>query len=321
MNDPVIALSNSLTDLAARIRSEHAAAIAATKHALERAISAGELLIEAKAQSKHGQWMPWLAEQCAIPDRTARLYMRLARHRSEIETKIGNVADFSLRRAIEAIAPIRDDDLVEEEPQRPKPGEIELPINAVKFCQDLYPRSQVIPDLVERYREFIHDLPAIEVNQRHELIDGWHRWEAHRQADRATINVRVTNVADDLEHLKLAIQGNATHGLQYPVEVLRERNHRRREQKTLNASIKRVKVTPIGSEFPDDLTYNEWLDVGRQLKELIAATKPPTDKTERETIDKAIGELSRLLRQPVMAKQKTSVHAQTRVNFHFTPNF
>jgi len=42
-------LSNSLADLAARIRSEHEAHTVAMRRSLEHAIAAGELLIEAKA--------------------------------------------------------------------------------------------------------------------------------------------------------------------------------------------------------------------------------------------------------------------------------
>jgi len=42
-------LSNSLADLAARIRSEHEAHTVAMRRSLEHAMAAGELLIEAKA--------------------------------------------------------------------------------------------------------------------------------------------------------------------------------------------------------------------------------------------------------------------------------
>jgi hypothetical protein len=96
-----IEASNVLADLAARIRQEHEAAAVAVRHGVEHAINAGDLLIEAKAQLKHGQWLPWLSKHCQIPERTAQLYMRLARHASEIR----NVADLTVRKAIEALAP------------------------------------------------------------------------------------------------------------------------------------------------------------------------------------------------------------------------
>jgi hypothetical protein len=220
-----LSLSNSLTDLAARIRSEHDAATGAMRRTLEHAMAAGDLLLEAKAQLKHGQWGPWLAEHCGVPYSTSALYMKLARRRAEIE-QISNVRDLSLRGAVGLLTaadrPSADEreDKDDELPPIPlAPGEIEIPIDDVKFRRDLYPRSAVHPDMVARYSHFLRELPAIEVNQRHELIDGWHRLEAFRQAKSPTIRVRVTEVSSDLEHIKLAIKRNATHGEQLPLEV------------------------------------------------------------------------------------------------------
>src|ERR1700752_1534300 len=92
--------SNSLADLAARIRAEHEAASGAFRRGAEHAMRAGDLLIEAKARLKHGQWLRWLAEHCEVSERAAQLYMRLARARSEIEANTQCVADLSLRGAM-----------------------------------------------------------------------------------------------------------------------------------------------------------------------------------------------------------------------------
>jgi Protein of unknown function (DUF3102) len=100
-----LVISNSLADLAARIKAEHEACTAAMQRSLQHAIAAGELLIEAKRQLKHGEWLPWLRDHCAMPERTARLYMRLASNRELIEQQIGNgVADLSVRGAVALIA-------------------------------------------------------------------------------------------------------------------------------------------------------------------------------------------------------------------------
>jgi hypothetical protein len=88
---------NSLPDLAARIRVEHEAVSAALKESVRHAIAAGELLIEAKGQLGHGRWLPWLRDHCAISERTAQLYMRVAKNRAEIEAQMrSGVADLSL---------------------------------------------------------------------------------------------------------------------------------------------------------------------------------------------------------------------------------
>jgi len=97
-----IETSNFLADLAARIKVEHEATAAALKRGAEHAMAAGNLLIEAKAQLPYGRWLPWLKANCAVSERTARLYMRLARNRSEIENGNG-VADLSLRGALALI--------------------------------------------------------------------------------------------------------------------------------------------------------------------------------------------------------------------------
>jgi Protein of unknown function (DUF3102) len=95
---------NSLADLAARIKAEHQATLAALKSSLGHAMAAGDLLIEAKARVKHGEWLLWFAEHCAIPERTAQTYMRLARNRAEIEAKSANSADLTMGDAIALLA-------------------------------------------------------------------------------------------------------------------------------------------------------------------------------------------------------------------------
>jgi hypothetical protein len=111
VNDP--SLSNSLVDLAARIRTEHNGAQAAVKRGIEHVIAAGELLIEAKAQLKHGQWLPWLEEHCGLSDRTASRYMRVARNKDKLGEN-GHVSDLSLRGAVDALTAHIPPDVSEE---------------------------------------------------------------------------------------------------------------------------------------------------------------------------------------------------------------
>jgi hypothetical protein len=100
-----LAASNSLTDLAARIKVEHAAAAEKLSEALRHAMAAGDLLIEAKGLVKHGQWLPWLKDHVDISERTAQLYMRVAKNRAEIEAqKRNDVADLSLGEAMALLA-------------------------------------------------------------------------------------------------------------------------------------------------------------------------------------------------------------------------
>ena len=96
--------SNSLADLAARIVAEHQAVSTALKDSVQHAITAGALLLEAKEQLKHGQWLPWLRDHCTISERTAQLYMRCAKNREAIEANTQCVADLTLNEAAAMLA-------------------------------------------------------------------------------------------------------------------------------------------------------------------------------------------------------------------------
>src|SRR6516162_156353 len=92
--------SNSLTDLAARIKAEHLEAERSLQVSVEYAIRAGELLLEAKRKAGHGNWVQWLEQNISFSDRLAQAYMRLARLPLE---KRNAVADLPLREALSAI--------------------------------------------------------------------------------------------------------------------------------------------------------------------------------------------------------------------------
>jgi Protein of unknown function (DUF3102) len=68
-----------LDELAAELRHQHEAAVAAFGVAVEHALNAGRLLLEAKAQVPHGEWLAWLERNLPASARTAQQYMQLAR--------------------------------------------------------------------------------------------------------------------------------------------------------------------------------------------------------------------------------------------------
>jgi hypothetical protein len=75
----------TLPQLAERIKAAHLGVGRHLAAALEKAREAGELLRAAKRQLGHGCWLPWLSANCAIPERTAQIYMRVARNWPQIE--------------------------------------------------------------------------------------------------------------------------------------------------------------------------------------------------------------------------------------------
>jgi hypothetical protein len=91
--------SNRLPVIEAEIRAEHEACNGAAQTSLEHAIRCGKLLIEAKDMLKHGQWLPWLHDNCGLSERTAQRCMRLARN-----AKSATVADLGVAAADKMLA-------------------------------------------------------------------------------------------------------------------------------------------------------------------------------------------------------------------------
>lgn len=109
------------------------------------------------------------------------------------------------------------------------------------FREDLYPRIEKNPLTVQKYAETIDVLPPIEINQHNEIIDGWHRWTAHKKEKKEEINVKTTETKSDIHLLELAIDRNSKHGLQlsqedkrnmarriYHITLERERNEKKK---------------------------------------------------------------------------------------------
>lgn len=91
-------------------------------------------------------------------------------------------------------------------------------VSEIVYREDLYPRLEKNVATVQKYAEDLEVLPAIEVNQHNELIDGWHRWTAHKKCGTETIAVFVTQTDSDAHLLELAIERNKAHGLQLSQE-------------------------------------------------------------------------------------------------------
>ncbi len=95
----------NLDGLAKRIDAAHAAVQTAFQAVAQRAIEAGQLLIQAKSRVPHGEWEAWIAQNTAVSLRTARAYMQIARHWMEAdEANRQRVADLSLRAMLTELA-------------------------------------------------------------------------------------------------------------------------------------------------------------------------------------------------------------------------
>jgi hypothetical protein len=85
--------SNRLPVLAAKINAAHAAVKRHIKATISDMMVAGDDLREAKRLAGHGKWLSWLRTNCPdVSERTAHLYMQLAKWRSVVEDAMAKSA-------------------------------------------------------------------------------------------------------------------------------------------------------------------------------------------------------------------------------------
>jgi len=166
----------------------------------------------------------------------------------------------------------------------------------IVFREDLYPRMEKNPIVVQQYFDSLEVLPPIEVNQQNEIIDGWHRWTAHKKANSDSMEVIVTPTKSDVELLELAIERNSVHGLQlsqsdkqnmarkiYEVTPLRERDAKKKQlvkilavpDRTLRGWLSRIDKD--SKEARDKRIFDLWLACYTQ--EEIAGREGVDDST------------------------------------------
>ena len=75
----------ALSTLAEQINAEHRQAVAALNNGLEHAHRGGELLRQAKAKCPHGGFSEWLRKNFEGSERTAQMYMQIAKRWPQIE--------------------------------------------------------------------------------------------------------------------------------------------------------------------------------------------------------------------------------------------
>jgi Protein of unknown function (DUF3102) len=94
--------SENLTTLAARVRAAQEAVERADQDIVRHAMDAGDALLEARDQVRHGGWKTWLDLNCKLRVRAAQEYMQIARHR-EMLSNAQRAAHLSLRAALALI--------------------------------------------------------------------------------------------------------------------------------------------------------------------------------------------------------------------------
>ena len=91
-----------------------------------------------------------------------------------------------------------------------------IALDDVVLRDDLDPRlGERDENLIEQYADIFDALPPIEINQHNEVIDGWHRFLAAKQAMRTEIAYVVVETKDDDDLGDRMWESNLRHGVQY----------------------------------------------------------------------------------------------------------
>lgn len=203
---------------------------------------------------------------------------------------------------------------------------IELAVSDVVFREDLYPRIEHNPQTVQKYAEDLDVLPPIELNQRNELIDGWHRWTAHRKNAAKTIRAIVTETASDAHLLELAIERNASHGLQlsqadkrdmavkiYAATPTKERDEKKRQlARILSVSERTVREWLSRTDKDDKAARNRRI-FERWLACWTLEDIAESEGVDHKTVHSVVGEMAELpkLPKPEQAAAEHSTDFQT----------
>lgn len=89
-----------------------------------------------------------------------------------------------------------------------------IAVDQVEYVKELYPRLRPDDAAIERYRDAIDALPPIVVARGRILVDGYHRWQAHRREGLDAIHAEDLGDLTDGEIFNESIRRNARHGQQ-----------------------------------------------------------------------------------------------------------
>ncbi len=198
---------------------------------------------------------------------------------------------------------------------------MKIKVDSVVFREDLYPRIETSAVTVQKYAEDLDVLPPIKVNQHHELIDGWHRWTAHKKNEVAEIDAEIIETSSDSDLLEKAIETNATHGLQlsqndkrdmarkiYNGTSERERDEKKKQlAKILSVSDRTIRdwlsrVDKDAKEARNKRIFDLWLACWTQ-QEIADAVG-----MDRDSINKSFGDFGKVADLP-KTDQANAEHA------------
>lgn len=89
-----------------------------------------------------------------------------------------------------------------------------IAVDEVDFVKEMYPRLKPDDAAIERYRDSLDNLPPIVVARGRILVDGFHRWQAHKREGADRVPAEDLGDLSDTEIFNESIRRNAQHGQQ-----------------------------------------------------------------------------------------------------------
>jgi hypothetical protein len=218
----------TLENLAEEINEEHRLCEEALKSGLAHALKAGELLVEAKGHTKHGEWGRWLAENFEGSVRTAQAYMRVANNRGELEKRNG-VAHLSFRNAMKELATSVGDDadnnafyaeLLEIKERREQAETLEEIVEVARLSAELYHRKA--EENVRNLREGGKALLQLEKEENQDVVRAAMRWAFADESPPPKLAEwrALAEIPDDLFEKKVAAFRRNPYGLEPTVGAM-----------------------------------------------------------------------------------------------------
>lgn len=175
----------SLDDLAQAANEQHRLANDHAAKAIEHAFRCGEYLTKAKANVKHGEWLPWLEQNFEGTARTATNYMLIFRRQDEIQNR-KHVSDLGVRGALEHLREI-------DEARRPPEMELVTPD----------PESPDMPEPERQAVSLLAEMPAEEINEALTQYTKKKNKERQKEERRAQRAAERAEAAEKMESIKL----------------------------------------------------------------------------------------------------------------------
>jgi hypothetical protein len=166
-----VAVANSLIQYSSSINEEHRLAFLCAREAVAHAKAAGELLLQAKREIKHGEWVQWIEDNCEVSPRVAQSYMRIAENWDVIEANSDATHGLTIDAALKAIpkperaatpAPIAPKTITQPEPKTKTTSFLPPDDALAKIEAESKAKDEQLAEMAKQQEEMLEELTFLQ---------------------------------------------------------------------------------------------------------------------------------------------------------------